>query len=535
MNNFKSCIMNPDGETASFGSGVTIKEAGEFLLQHGRALRTTPAFGGITIGGAIGTGAHGSSIKYTSSISSQVVRMTAVNGLGEKVEIVDPEDLKSFKVHLGLLGIVVDVTLKTVPLYKVLATNYIVSDEILTNGKALEWAKTTDQITFYWFPAFKEVVVANLTFVSVDETGNAYTNAISPPTYGYFNLGGTKAKEIAFDLSTSECALASGVGNTILHAFEIAAQSSLVRDTPGFVPIYTEDGITVENPAVGFPHSMFAASCSEANAGLGGPSCFWAHGDINSNITIVDNEFCIDINSLSDFVETTQDIMKTTPVAFPLTGIFIRFSGESDAYMATNFGRDTAHVEFAMWKRTDSYNKASGNLAGYQLLAQALAKKFKGRSHWGKSGLVYHGREMLDIKLETEARDSFIASMKKFDPNERFMNSFGRRIVKRDTKIDSDPKSTRCALLDNCFCSQNKDCISTQTCTKLSGYPDYPVCKTKNEVPEVHLDKSAFPPPAGIFNWLVVSVPNLVIPVLAQCPPTGLLNTVPNLVGSILG
>ncbi|KAG4080041.1 hypothetical protein HA402_006353 [Bradysia odoriphaga] len=279
MNKFKSCIMNPDGETASFGPGVTIKEAGEFLLQNGRARRTTPAFGGITIGGAIGT------------------------------------------------GIVVDVTLKTVPLYKVLATNYIVSDEILSNGIALDWAKTTDQITFYWFPAFKEVVVANLTFVDVNEPGNVYTNAISPPTYGYFNLGGNKAKEIAFDLCTSECALASGLGNTIAHAFEIAAQSSLVRDTPGFVPIYTENGNTVKNPAVGFPHLMFAASCSEASAGLGGPSCFWAHGDINSNMTILDND------------------------------------GKSDAHMATNYGMDTAHVEFALWKRTDSYNKASGNLA----------------------------------------------------------------------------------------------------------------------------------------------------------------------------
>ncbi|KAG4079978.1 hypothetical protein HA402_006290 [Bradysia odoriphaga] len=142
---------------------------------------------------------------------------------------------------------------------------------------------------------------------------------------------------------------------------------------------------------------------------------------------------------------------------------------------------------------------------------------------------------MLDIKLEPTARDNFIAAMKKFDPNERFMNSFGRRIGKRDTKIDSDHKTTRCALLDNCFCSQNKDCFSTQTCTKLSGYPDYPVCKTKNEAPETQLDKSAFPPPAGIFNWLVSSVPSLVASLLARCPPTGLLDTVPNLLGSILG
>lgn len=106
MNNFKLRQMNPDGETAKFGPGVTLKEAGEYLKENGRALRTTPAYGGITLGGAIGTGAHGSTIKYNSTISAQVVRMTVVNGLGEIVEISDPEDLKSFKVNLGLLGMI---------------------------------------------------------------------------------------------------------------------------------------------------------------------------------------------------------------------------------------------------------------------------------------------------------------------------------------------------------------------------------------------------------------------------------------------
>lgn len=105
-----------------------------------------------------------------------------------------------------------DVTLYTVPLYKVLAHNYVVPDDVLTNGVALNWAKTTDQINFFWFPAFKEVVVANLTFVPVEENGNAFSNAIAPTTYGLFNFVVNKAKEIAYDLSSSECAAASALG-----------------------------------------------------------------------------------------------------------------------------------------------------------------------------------------------------------------------------------------------------------------------------------------------------------------------------------
>lgn len=103
MQTFKSFEMN-DNDTATFGAGVTLQEAGDFLLQHKRALRVQPSYGNLTLVGVIGTGAHGSSIKYHSSISTQVAKMTIVNGLGDVMVISSDEDLNAFKIHLGLLG-----------------------------------------------------------------------------------------------------------------------------------------------------------------------------------------------------------------------------------------------------------------------------------------------------------------------------------------------------------------------------------------------------------------------------------------------
>ena len=108
----------------------------------------------------------------------------------------------------------VNITLYTVPLFKVLAHNYVVSDDILTSGKASELAKTSDQITFYWFPALRKVVVANATFVGVTESGNAYSNSISTPSYGYFSLFASKAKEVASDFCSSTCSAVAGIGKT---------------------------------------------------------------------------------------------------------------------------------------------------------------------------------------------------------------------------------------------------------------------------------------------------------------------------------
>lgn len=55
MTGLTSYKMNDDF-TVTVGAGVTMREATQFLRQYNRAFKTTPAFGNITIGGAIGTG-----------------------------------------------------------------------------------------------------------------------------------------------------------------------------------------------------------------------------------------------------------------------------------------------------------------------------------------------------------------------------------------------------------------------------------------------------------------------------------------------
>ncbi len=95
--------MNSDG-TATFGAGVSLRACTEFLRKNNRGLKTTPAYGNITLGGAIGTGAHGSTIKYNASISSQVVSVRIVDGMGKTQDVSNREDLNALKIHLGLLG-----------------------------------------------------------------------------------------------------------------------------------------------------------------------------------------------------------------------------------------------------------------------------------------------------------------------------------------------------------------------------------------------------------------------------------------------
>lgn len=163
-------------------------------------------------------------------------------------------------------------------------------------------------------------------------------------------------------------------------------------------------------------------------------------------------------------------------------------------------------------------------------------RKYRARSHWGKSGLVYHDRESLDLKLDYYAREKFIGSvfkitvnftlslighsfteaMDKFDPYEIFINNFGRRIKRKGAIVDTDPLTTHCALLSNCICSQNSDCGAEQICTTISGYT-YPVCKTINEIPESAMDKSKLPPPFGLLGFIVKNIVTSATAAYAHC------------------
>lgn len=105
-----------------------------------------------------------------------------------------------------------DVTLNTAELYKVLAHNRVVSDDILTSGEVIQMAQNTDQLSLYWFPTFNEVVIANWTIVDANTPGTDTTNDHVPSTYDNFSLIATLIKEIAFSLTESTCAAANTVG-----------------------------------------------------------------------------------------------------------------------------------------------------------------------------------------------------------------------------------------------------------------------------------------------------------------------------------
>ncbi len=63
---------------------------------------------------------------------------------------------------------------------------------------------------------------------------------------------------------------------------------SLVEQAPEMAPIYTQDGIIVLNPAVGYPHLISSPICYSDPRGPNQAACPDSHGD--NSITTLDYE-----------------------------------------------------------------------------------------------------------------------------------------------------------------------------------------------------------------------------------------------------
>jgi len=301
-----------------------------------------------------------------STLTFHVPSMTIVDGMGRIQDIWKYEDLQAFRVHLGLLGFIVSITLNTHPLYKTRAFNYVVPDKVLLDGSIPLWLRQVDQMSIYWFPSVEKVVVANWTIVDVETPGEAFTYDHVPSSSSLFNRLIAPTSDLVQGMAESTCTALASLAYSLLFVLERYAMNSLLKNTPLFVPIYTEDGRTVVNPAVGYYDLMFAPTCRDD--GQTDLQCVWAHPGFN--LTILDNEFSIDLQDLPRYIKQVKDILRKVPGAFPTQGILMRFSGANDIFMSNSYGRDTVHFEWYVPNREDVYKTPSASLAAFQTMSQ---------------------------------------------------------------------------------------------------------------------------------------------------------------------
>jgi len=262
---------------------------------------------------------------------------------------------------LGLLGIIVEATMRTVPLFKIVIHRAIEPESILNSfegdGSIISRARVTDFLQMAWFPSVGKVVVIH---------GN-FTNNVSLPGDFY----STFIKDVSSETVTTF----SGIYDLLqerrnIPGFWALEENAILalttnKDMGEQSPIYTSNGTDSANPAVGYGWKMMSAHCTQ---------CL----DTNGNHSLYYEEVAIgcDVKELPAIVQTIRGIIQDYSAAFPVSGVLFRFVPQSDAYLSFANGRDVVVVELITPMRNDMFSRPKAGLAAYQAIAQALVNNF---------------------------------------------------------------------------------------------------------------------------------------------------------------
>ena len=169
-------------QTATILGGTRIHQIGAPLFEAGLAVANQGDIDVQAIAGAIGTGTHGTGRNF-GSFSSTLVACQIVTASGDllTVDQSDMETLRAARVSLGMLGVMVSVTLKLVPAYKLRRQSWPVAwDEAIAKWPEIE--ATARNPEFWWIPPLDTSVFK--VFVETDEepTGTPTAPAHPPGT-----------------------------------------------------------------------------------------------------------------------------------------------------------------------------------------------------------------------------------------------------------------------------------------------------------------------------------------------------------------
>ncbi|MEV4345955.1 D-arabinono-1,4-lactone oxidase [Actinoplanes sp. NPDC049596] len=316
-------LVSVQGDLVTVQAGMPLAKLNVLLAEHGLAM---PSLGDIdqqTVAGAISTGTHGTSETYC-TLASCVEDVKIVTGSGEILTVGrDDEIFPATRIGLGALGVLVEVTLRCVPAFTLLADERPMALADVLAGLD-EWIGSNDHVEFYWYPYTDRAQLKRNNRVA------EHDRPLSP------FRGWLDDEFLANTLWEGVCRLGKAVPATVPTIQSIAARALTART-------YTERSDRV--------------FCTPRR------------------VHFTEMEYEVPRAALPEVLDALPRIIDGLPfkVQFPVE---VRFTGPDDVWLSHGYGRESAYI---------AVHQFSGvTYEPYFRAVEAVCRPLGGRPHWGK-------------------------------------------------------------------------------------------------------------------------------------------------------
>ncbi|KAL1223381.1 L-gulonolactone oxidase 5 [Cardamine amara subsp. amara] len=460
---------DPMAMTLTVESGVTLRQLIAEAAKVGLALPYAPYWWGVTVGGMMGTGAHGSSLFGKGSAVHDYVteiRMVSpglVNDGFAKVrvltEITTPEEFNAAKVSLGVLGVISQVTFQLQPMFK-RSLKFVMRNDLDFDDQAATFGRKHEFADFVWLPSQGKVVYRMDDRVAVNTLGDGSYDFLpfrSQPSAVVATIRTSEETEETLRDANGKCAAATLISATLFGTSYGLTNNGLVFT--GY-------------PVIGSQNRMMSSgSCLDSLEDGLITGCAWdprIKGEFYHQTA-----FSIPLTQIKSFINDIKSLIKFDSRSLCgielYYGILMRYVTSSPAYL----GKETDALDFDL-----TYYRAKDPLTPrlyedfIEEIEQMAFFKYNALPHWGKNrNIAFDG-----VIKKYKNADAFLRVRESYDPKSLFSSEWTNQIlgIKGNVMIVKDG----CALEGLCICSEDAHCAPTKGyfCRPGKVYKEARVC-----------------------------------------------------------
>ncbi|XP_023737860.1 L-gulonolactone oxidase 3 [Lactuca sativa] len=451
--------------TVTADAGVSLRDLINKVEDAGLSLVAAPYWEGVSVGGVISTGAHGSSWwGKGGAVHDHVMKIDMVVPAKEnegfsKILHLDAKNqlFNAAKVSLGTLGIISKVTLSLVKGFKRSITfNFTddggLEDAFMSHAKAHEFGDIT------WYPSKHTAVYRYDDRVPMTTKGDGTNDFLGFQSNLIVVSKSTRATERKLEKAKNvkgKCAMASS----------FITYKKLIANGLKNNLIFTG------YPVIGRQGKMqTSGSCLYSSSKDIANTCAW--DPRIDGLFFYETTAIFPVRKFMDFILDVKKLRDLNPDNFCgvdiYNGLLIRFIKASTAYLGQS--SDSVVVDFNYY-RADSGSTPRLNQDVMEEVEQMAFLKYGARPHWAKNRKVAFSK----VEKKYEGFNGFVAAKTKMDPENMFSSEWSDELLFGKKGVDFDG----CGLEGECVCSEHRHCSPTNGyfCRPGLVYKEARVCR----------------------------------------------------------